>query len=79
MSAGGETERVDPVATINITPPPPNASEAVLSMPDPKARPIVTLDDGRGNKAKVVVTRRSKKPKLTTKRKTRRHRRGSTS
>jgi len=48
-------EKVFPVAV-------KSATEAVFAMPDPKGAAIVTLDDGRGHKAKVAVARTSKKP-----------------
>ena len=48
-------DKVFPVAVKSVT-------EAAFTMPDPKGAAIVTLDDGRGHKAKVVVAQ-EKKPK----------------
>lgn len=39
-----------------------SATQAVFTMPDPKAAAIVTIEDDTGQKAKVVVTRKSKRP-----------------
>jgi subtilisin-like proprotein convertase family protein len=38
-----------------------SATEAVITMPDPKAAAIVTLTDDAGQRAKVVVTRKTRK------------------
>ncbi|HVG18230.1 MAG TPA: hypothetical protein VNI02_04195, partial [Blastocatellia bacterium] len=38
-----------------------SATEAVFTMPDPKAAAIVTLQDGSGQRAKIVVTRKTKR------------------
>lgn len=39
-----------------------SATEAVFTMPDPKGAAIVTLRDDSGQRAKVVVVRKTKKP-----------------
>lgn len=38
-----------------------SATEAVFTIPDPKAAAVVTLEDGSGQKAKIVVTRKTAK------------------